>query len=217
MKRIISIILMVVMLSVTIFVLSGCRNDTKQKAIRDNEVELKTNENIAKEILEDLEDFEPDKTQRDNSTTKVTIPEVKYKENENVSKYIEKELKTIEDNEVDERIIATKTQVIDDNNKADGKIEIALKNDKAENVTYTIQCPNEQTAKDFVTNFQDLFKAFRVDNIDEYVTIKKDGKKVVMNMSGDFFCEMIASRGIQEKSQTESIKKFLQDSGFIIN
>lgn len=122
---------MVVMLSVTIFVLSGCRDDTKQKAIRDNEVELKINENIAKEILEDLEDFEPDKTQRDNSTTKVTIPEVKYKENKNASKYIEKELKTIEDNEVDERIIATKTQVIDDNNKADGKIEIALKNDKA--------------------------------------------------------------------------------------
>lgn len=81
MKKIISIILMVLMLSVIIFVLSGCQNNTKQKAVNNDVDKSRTNEINVNKLLEDLETDTTDETRQDKSKSKVTVPEVKYEEN----------------------------------------------------------------------------------------------------------------------------------------
>lgn len=121
-----------------------------------------------------------------------------------------------QNNEVEEKIIATKTQIIDKNEKANAKIEITLKNDKAENVVFTVEYSKEQTAIASLKNYQDLSKALKLEEND-YFEIKRDGKKIIMNMSADFYIEAILRDNNQVNSSKQSLKEFLIKSGFDIN
>ena len=56
----------------------------------------KLNENIAKEILEDIEYPDTTETTQNKLNSNVTIPNVKSEKNENISEYVNKELKIIE-------------------------------------------------------------------------------------------------------------------------
>lgn len=92
-------------------------------------------------------------------------------------------------NEIEEKIIATKTQVIDKEEKANAKMEITIKNNKVENAIFTVEYSKEQTAIDSLKNYQDLTKVLE---FDDYLEVKRDGKKLIMNISVDFFIELIA-------------------------
>lgn len=81
MKKIISIILMVLMMVVISFVLSGCQNNTKQKAVNNDVDKSRTDEINVDKLLEDLEIDNTDESRQDKSKSKVTVPEVKYEEN----------------------------------------------------------------------------------------------------------------------------------------
>ena len=80
MKKIISRVLIVLMLSVIIFALSGCQNNTKQKVVNNDVDKSRTDEINVDKLLEDLEMDNTDESRQDKSKSKVTVPEVKYEE-----------------------------------------------------------------------------------------------------------------------------------------